>query len=89
MEFLLVLLVCPIAVLTASMIGYVIFKKWFVIPIITFILFTTLTYTVFNESFYFWVIVYTILSIVVSLIMKYKFSKNPQIYIPNKNSDSK
>lgn len=71
MEFLLVLFICPIIVLTASIIGYPITKKWFVVPTVTFILFTILTFTVFNKTFFFWVIVYTILSIIVSLIMKF------------------
>ena len=71
MEFILVFFICPITVLTVSMIGYQIIKKWFVIPIVTFIVFTILTFAVFNETFFFWVVVYTILSIVISLIMKY------------------
>lgn len=71
MEFILVLLICPIAVLTMSIIGYQMIKKWFVIPLLTFILFTILTFAVFNETFFFWVIVYTILSIVVSFILKF------------------
>lgn len=72
MEFILVLFICPIAVLIASIIGYPLIKKWFVMPIVTLIVFTILTFTVFNESFFFWVIIYTILSIIVSLIMKFK-----------------
>lgn len=71
MEFLLVLFICPIIVLTVSIIGYLVTKKWFVVPTITFILFTVLTFTVFNKTFFFWVLVYTILSIIVSLIMKF------------------
>ena len=71
MEFILVLLICPIAVLIASIIGYSLVKKWFVMPIVTFVVFTILTFTLFNETFFFWVIIYTILSIIVSLIMKF------------------
>ena len=71
MEFLFALFICPIIVFTASIIGYQITKKWFIVPAITFILFTVLTFTVFNKTFFFWVLVYTILSIIVSLIMKF------------------
>ena len=72
MEFLLVLFICPIIVLTASIKGYLITKKWFVVPAVTFIAFTILTFTIFNKTFFFLVIVYTLLSIIVSLIMKFK-----------------
>ncbi|MGG4534420.1 DUF2651 family protein [Aneurinibacillus migulanus] len=71
MEFLLVLFICPIIVIVASIIGIFLFKKWFVIPLLTFIVFTILTFTIFNESFFIWVVVYTILSIIVSLMMKF------------------
>lgn len=71
MEFLLVLFICPIIVIVSSIIGIFLFKKWFVIPLLTFIVFTILTFTIFNESFFIWVVVYTILSIIVSLMMKF------------------
>lgn len=69
MEFLLVFLICPASVLVASIIGFILIKKWFVMPALTFIVFIILTYTVFNESFFIWVVIYTILSIIVSVIM--------------------
>lgn len=69
MEFLLVFLICPAIVLVASIIGFILIKKWFVMPALTFIVFIILTYTVFNESFFIWVVIYTILSIIVSVIM--------------------
>ncbi|MEW4307760.1 YbeF family protein [Rossellomorea marisflavi] len=70
MEFALVFVLCPIIVLVASIIGYLVVKKWFILPLLTFIVFTILTFTVFNESFFFWVVVYTILSLIISFIMK-------------------
>lgn len=70
MEFILVLLICPIGVIIASIIGSLV-EKWFATPILTFIVFTILTFTLFNETFFFWIIIYTILSIMVSLIMKF------------------
>ena len=70
MEFTLVFVLCPSIVLVASIIGYLVVKKWFILPLLTFIVFTILTFTVFNESFFFWVVVYTILSLIISFIMK-------------------
>lgn len=69
MEFLFVLLICPIVVLTATSL---LVKKWFVMPIVTFIVFTILTVTIFNETFFIWAIMYSLLSLIVSLTMKYK-----------------
>ncbi|WP_332650410.1 DUF2651 family protein [Lysinibacillus sp. 54212] len=71
MEFIFVLLICPITVIIASIISYYLVKKWFLTPILTFIVFTILTFTRFNETFFFWVIIYTILSIIVSLFFKF------------------
>ncbi|MCC3359473.1 DUF2651 family protein [Bacillus sp. REN16] len=71
MEFILVLFICPIIVLIASIFGFLVVRRWFVMPLLTFIVFAILTFTVFNESFFVWVIVYTIISVIVSLIMKF------------------
>ncbi|KOP81371.1 DUF2651 family protein [Cytobacillus solani] len=72
MEFLLVLFIFPIIVLVASIIGFfLVGRRWFVMPLFTFVVFTILTFTVFNESFFIWVIVYIILSVIVSLLMKF------------------
>ncbi|CQR48058.1 hypothetical protein BN1058_02400 [Paraliobacillus sp. PM-2] len=73
MEFLFALFICPIIIIVASIMGYFIFKKWFVMPLLTLIVFTVLTFTVFNESFFIWVLIYIIISVVVTLI--FKFSK--------------
>ncbi|MGX6443894.1 DUF2651 family protein [Neobacillus sp. K501] len=69
-EFVLVLFLCPLLVLIASVIGYIIFRKWYFIPLVTLITFTILMFTYFNESFFIWVIIYTVISCIVSLIMK-------------------
>lgn len=71
MEFLMVFLIYPIIVLAASVIGFLVIRRWFVMPLLTFVVFTLLTFTVLNESFFIWVVVYTILSVIVSLIMKF------------------
>ena len=70
MEFLFVLVICPLIVVTASIIGTMRLKKWFIAPIATFIVFTILTFTVFNETFFFWAVVFTVLSTAVSFIVR-------------------
>ncbi|MBP2239752.1 putative membrane protein YccC [Cytobacillus eiseniae] len=71
MEFIWVLVVCPIIVAVTSIIGYILVRRWFVMPLITFIVFTIFTFTIFNETFIIWVVVYTILSVIISLMMKF------------------
>jgi len=71
MEFILVLFICPTAVLFATIIGTLLIKKWYIMPLFTFILFFILTFTVFNSTFLIWVWIYTILSLVVSLIVHF------------------
>ncbi|ELK44349.1 UNVERIFIED_CONTAM: DUF2651 family protein [Halobacillus marinus] len=68
-EFTIVFLLCPLMVLAASVIGHAVFHKWAVMPTAVFVVFTILTFTVFNSSFFIWVMVYTVLSIIVSLLM--------------------
>ncbi|KPB06239.1 DUF2651 family protein [Bacillus sp. CHD6a] len=71
MEFLLVLFIFPAAVIVASIIGILLFKKWFIVPALTLVVFAILMFTLFNESFFIWVVVYTILSVIISLIVKF------------------
>ncbi len=64
-----ILYIFPAFVLIASVVGFFLIKKWFAIPLLIFIIFFILTFTVFNESFFIWVIVYTVLSIIIYFIM--------------------
>nr|WP_286672856.1 DUF2651 family protein [Anaeromonas gelatinilytica] len=75
-EFTLVLIIFPVAVILLSMIVTGIVKKFYIMPIITFLIFLILTYTVFNESFFIWVIVYAILSLIVSVTIKFVVEKD-------------
>ncbi|PMC37464.1 hypothetical protein CJ195_11980 [Bacillus sp. UMB0899] len=52
MEFFLVLLICPFIVLVASIIGFILVRRWFVMPLLTLVVFTILTFSVFNASFF-------------------------------------
>lgn len=69
--FSLVLIILPTVVIITSIVGFLLVKRWYVLPLTSFVVFTILTFTVFNESFFIWVVVYTILSVIVSLIMKF------------------
>ncbi|MBD8035986.1 DUF2651 family protein [Solibacillus sp. A46] len=68
MEFLLVFLILPIIIYTVSSISYLLFKKWFIAPLIVFSVLTILTFTTFGETFFFWVIIFTIFSIITSIM---------------------
>lgn len=66
----LVFFIFPIIVFVASILVYKLVMKWYVAPLLTFVLFAILTFTIFNETFFYWVVVYTILSAMISLVMK-------------------
>lgn len=75
MEFILILFLYPAIVIAASIPGTLIFKKWYVIPLATFVVFTILTFAVFNESFFIWTVVYTLLSLGISFLTAKLFKK--------------
>lgn len=68
-EFTMVLFLFPLVVLIASLIGYLIFKKLFVMPLVTLVVFIVLAFTIFNQTFFIWAIIYTVLSFLVSFIL--------------------
>jgi Protein of unknown function (DUF2651) len=69
MEFLLIMFIFPAIVLILSIVGYLITKRSYVTPAIIFVLFSFLLLLFFNESFFIWVIVYSVLSVIISVIM--------------------
>jgi hypothetical protein len=70
MEFTLIFTILPITVFISSILGYLWTKRWFIMPFITLVVFVVLTYSVFNSSFLVWAGIYTLLSIIVSLLMR-------------------
>ncbi|GED16081.1 DUF2651 family protein [Aneurinibacillus migulanus] len=71
MEMILILYIYPIVVIMASIVFYYITRKWYVGPLLTFIILTIMTLTpAFTTAFFNWVIVYTVLSIGVTFISK-------------------
>ncbi|NRD80003.1 DUF2651 family protein [Bacillus sp. BRMEA1] len=69
--FELVLFIFPIVVIVTSVLGFLLLRKWFIMPFITAMFFTILTFTVFNETFFHWVVIYTLLSIAICFPMKF------------------
>ena len=69
MNVLVVMFILPLLIIIVSILGYVWLKQWTIVPLLTFILFTILTFTLFNDSFFVWAIIYTIISLITSLIM--------------------
>lgn len=69
MHVLVTLFILPLLIIIASILGYVWFKQWAIVPLLTFILFTILTFSLFNDSFFVWTIIYTTLSLIISLII--------------------
>ena len=69
MNVLVAVFILPLLIVITSILGYVWLKQWTIVPLLTFILFTILTFTLFNDSFFIWAIIYTIISLITSLIM--------------------
>ncbi|MGM9943348.1 MAG: DUF2651 family protein [Lysinibacillus sp.] len=69
MNVLVVMFILPLLIIIASILGYIWLKQWTIVPLLTFILFTILTFTLFNDNFFIWAIIYTIISLITSLIM--------------------
>ncbi|WP_363319910.1 DUF2651 family protein [Metasolibacillus sp.] len=74
MEFLFALLLCPFLVIIFSIVSFSLSKKWFIAPVLTFSIFTILTYTSLGSTFFFWAVAYSVLSLVTSIIMILKKS---------------
>ncbi|MBM7605478.1 putative membrane protein [Metabacillus crassostreae] len=69
MEFLLILIIFPALILLLSIFGYMFTKKSYVTPAIIFVVFSFLMLIFFNETFFIWVIAYTVLSIIMTCII--------------------
>ena len=69
MEFLFVLAILPLAVFAASIIGTFFVQQWYIVPMGVFAVLTTLTFTLFNSSFFIWVILFTGLSAIISFVL--------------------
>jgi hypothetical protein len=71
--FSLVFFIFPALVIAASIIGYLLTRKRIVMPLVTFVVFTILMVTIFNTSFFIWVVLYTLISLAISFSMKQRY----------------
>ncbi|MGN7938401.1 DUF2651 family protein [Virgibacillus sp. 6R] len=68
MIYALVLVILPITVVLTSILFSILTKKWFVMPLITFLILSLVMVSIFNTTFFIWVALFTILSLVVSFL---------------------
>ncbi|MYL35656.1 DUF2651 domain-containing protein [Pontibacillus yanchengensis] len=73
--FELVVFVFPLLTIGLGIFGYFILKKTYKVPLLVFIVSVVATYTIFNPSFWGWVVVYTLLSFGSGLVVKFIISK--------------
>lgn len=71
MEFLMALIVFPLLSFLFGIIGQILIKKIYMVVGITFIGWFIATFTIFNESFFIWVFVYSILSLIGAAIVAF------------------
>ncbi|MCJ8008626.1 DUF2651 family protein [Lederbergia wuyishanensis] len=75
MQGILVVLMLPGIIFIFSIVGFLLLKKWYVTPIIIFIILSLLATTIVKGTLFIYVIFFTALSIVVSLVMKLNIHK--------------
>ncbi|WP_000615438.1 DUF2651 family protein [Bacillus cereus] len=67
----LAMILFPVLIIVLSVIAYLKLKKIFIMPIIIFMLSILFMIVFANETFFVWVIIYTVLSLLVGLLLKY------------------
>ncbi len=70
-----VLFVLPAVAVLLGGLGYFIFKNLYIVPLFVLIAASISVYTVFNSSFWIWVVIYTLASLLAGLFVKLLFSK--------------
>ncbi|MBS4202469.1 DUF2651 family protein [Bacillus sp. FJAT-49732] len=70
MHGILIVIMLPGIIFIASIVGFLLLKKWYITPIIIFIILTLLATTIVKGTLFSYVIFYTGLSVAVSLTMK-------------------
>ncbi|WP_414672268.1 DUF2651 family protein [Lentibacillus sp.] len=70
-----IIFVLPLISLIIGGFGYYIFKNIYLAPVIVATVSVIGTFTVFNTSFWFWATLYTLLSFLSGLIVKFVISK--------------
>lgn len=65
-----VMLIFPIIAILLGILGYIKLKNNYVAPILVAVLSTILTFTLFNNSFIGWVVLYTLLALLAGVFTK-------------------
>lgn len=80
MEFVMALLIFPLISLLFGIVGQIVIQKVYIVVGITFLGWFIATFIIFNESFLIWVLIYSILaligSVIVHSIQEFKKSKD-------------
>ncbi|WZX99798.1 DUF2651 family protein [Bacillus sp. FSL W7-1360] len=67
-EMTMVLLLFPMLIVIISIVVTLLLNYWYVMPVVTCMMFTFYMFTVFNTTFLIWVVSYTLLSLVASVL---------------------
>ncbi|EIT84225.1 hypothetical protein A374_16518 [Fictibacillus macauensis ZFHKF-1] len=65
-----VFVVLPLVVLAASVLGWFLFRRWYVVPLLTLVTLLVLTYTQFNSSFLIWAVFFPVYSAAISILLR-------------------
>ena len=68
-DFLFILITLPILTLIISVIGQIIFQKKTIVIGIIFLIYIMVTFTIYNSTFLFWVLIYTIIATIGTLLV--------------------
>jgi hypothetical protein len=71
MEFLMALLLFPMASFLFGIIGQLLIRKIYVVVGTTFCVWLVATFTIFNESFLIWVFIYSLFSLIGALMVEF------------------
>lgn len=72
-----IVIIFPVFSLIMGALGYYILKNMYITPILIALIGVVATFMVFNSSFWFWVVLYTLLSFLSGFIVKLFFLKKP------------
>ena len=76
----LVIFVLPVVSLLIGGIGFFVFKNTYITPVIVAVVASISVFTLFNSSFWIWVISYTFLSFLSGVVVKLFYSKKQAAY---------
>ncbi|ANE45876.1 hypothetical protein SY83_05655 [Paenibacillus swuensis] len=69
-----ILIIYPVIILLLSIVGYLLLKNAYIVPLLVFIFSVVIMYQFYNTTFLVWVFVYTLLSLIISVVSKRLYS---------------